>query len=264
MTQGFNYITQTGPGHHYGMEYEAGLMNRAQLHKKRPAGITMKIVSSRSFVLLLCFSVFSLYAAAQEEEVLRSADSLKTVTVEIDSTAPEGKKIKKINVYDPRKAAFRSAVLPGWGQIYNKKYWKLPIVYGALGITGYIFFDNINTYREYRHAYAVRYRTALPNADSTEYHQLKQIYKIIEPGSIRAARDEFRRYIDYSVLFFILFWGLNVVDAAVDAHLKSFDVSPDLSFQFKPGYSEMAGTTGASFVVHIGKRKNSTLIRSRF
>jgi hypothetical protein len=62
-------------------------------------------------------------------------------------------------------------------------------------------------------------------------------------------RDEFRRNIDYSVLVFLVFWGLNVVDASVDAHLKSFDVSPDLSLQFKAGYSELARTNGFSVVI---------------
>lgn len=265
--QGFNHMMQTTGYSHYGMEYDAGIGNRAPGNKKRPVQRLMRIFFSPAFFLIPAVIFLSSNTlVAQEEEVLRSADSLKTVTVDIDTTAPEGKKIKKVNVYDPRKAAFRSAVLPGWGQVYNRKYWKLPIVYGALGITGYIFFDNINTYKEYRHAYTVRYKAALPlpQRDSTGYNELKEIYKIIEPGSIRAARDEFRRYIDYSVLFFILFWGLNVVDAAVDAHLKSFDVSPDLSFKFKPGYSEMAGTTGLSFVLHIGKQKNTGLLRSKF
>ena len=67
-------------------------------------------------------------------------------------------------------------------------------------------------------------------------------------------RDEYRRDIDYSVLFFVVLWGLNVVDAAVDAHLKAFDVSPDLSIQLKPGRSELAGTHGLSLVVNIGKK----------
>lgn len=200
---------------------------------------------------------------AQQKEILKSVDSSKTVTAVIDSTG-DSTKTKKIKVYSPGKAAFRSAVLPGWGQIYNKKYWKLPIVYGALGITGYIFLDNIKTYREYREAYTIRYRAALNPPDSTGYDDLKEIYKKISPESIRTARDRFRQYIDYSVLFFVLFWGLNVVDAAVDAHLKGFDVSPDLSLRFKPGYSEMARTSGISLVLAIGKTKNATLLPSRF
>ena len=201
---------------------------------------------------------------AQKKEILVSADSSNTVTATIDSTA-SGKKIKKVNVYSPRKAAIRSAILPGWGQIYNKKYWKLPIVYGAIGITGYIFVDNIKTYREYRSAYTIRYRSSLPApyTDSTGYNDLKEIYKKISPESIRAARDQFRQYIDYSVIFFLIFWGLNVVDASVDAHLKSFDVSPDLTFNIKPCYSEMAGTSGLSLVLNIGKKKPA-LLTSRF
>ena len=75
---------------------------------------------------------------------------------------------------------------------------------------------------------------------------MKDIYKVLSPGSIRTARDEFRRYVDYSALIFILFWGLNVVDATVDAHLKGFDVSPDLSLHLKAGYSDFAKTNGVS------------------
>jgi Family of unknown function (DUF5683) len=221
-------------------------------------------ISGKIFLLLTCLAMLSGVSIAQKKEILVAADSSKTVTATIDSTA-SGKKIKKVNVYSPRKAAIRSAILPGWGQIYNKKYWKLPIVYGAIGITGYIFVDNIKTYREYRSAYTIRYRASLPapNTDSTGYNDLKEIYKKISPESIRAARDQFRQYIDYSVVFFLIFWGLNVVDASVDAHLKSFDVSPDLTFNIKPCYSELAGTSGLSLVLNIGKKKPA-LLTSRF
>jgi hypothetical protein len=78
---------------------------------------------------------------------------------------------------------------------------------------------------------------------------LDNVYKVLSPNSIRSARDEFRRYVDYSALVFILLWGLNVIDAAVDAHLKNFDVSPDLSLQFRAGYSDMARTNGISLVL---------------
>ncbi len=174
-----------------------------------------------------------------------------------DST-PVVKKKVIFNKYDsatkahpPRAAAFRSAIIPGWGQVYNKKYWKVPIVYTALGITGFIFLDNIKTYKEYKFAYAARIKAEQQPPDSTDYFKLKELYKLISPGSIQAARNRFRQYVDYSALFFIIFWGLNVVDATVDAHLKSFDVSPDLSLQIKPGHSEMAGTNGISLVLHI-------------
>ena len=226
-----------------------------------------KKVFARLFFLLVCFTTIPDLAFAQEKEVLKSADSLKTVTVIIDSTAPEGKKIKKVNVYNPRKAAIRSAILPGWGQVYNKKYWKLPIVYGALGTSAYVFFFNLQTYKDTRLAYTIKYNMRLPGAtaaDSARFNDIPDYLKPISEGSLRSYRDSYRRDIDYSVLFFVLLWGLNVVDAAVDAHLKSFDVSPDLSLRFKPGYSEMAGTSGLSLVLNVGKKKQTTLLPSRF
>jgi len=195
--------------------------------------------------------LFSLFSFAQGTATSPSArkDSTPVVTKKTISNRYDS----ATKAHPPKVAAIRSAILPGWGQIYNKKYWKLPIVYGALGITGFIFIDNIKTYKEYRFAYAARYKAeqAPPARDSTDYFKLKQIYKLISPESIRAARNQFRQYVDYSVLFFLIFWGLNVVDATVDAHLRSFDVSPDLSLQIRPGHSEMAGTNGISLVLHI-------------
>jgi hypothetical protein len=172
-----------------------------------------------------------------------------------DSSGSKKSKVDtaKQKIYDPKVAARRSAIIPGWGQAYNKKYWKIPIIYAGLGVTGYIFVNNIKIYKEYKFAYSARIKAEPPTKDSTDYHQLDEIYKVLSPNSIRSARDEFRRYVDYSALVFILLWGLNVVDAAVDAHLKNFDVSPDLSLQIRPGYSDMARTNGVSLVLKIGK-----------
>jgi hypothetical protein len=78
---------------------------------------------------------------------------------------------------------------------------------------------------------------------------LAPIYQQLEINQVRNFRDQYRQNIDYSVLVFILLWGLNVADAAVDAHLKSFDVSPDLGFHLRFGHSQLAGTNGVSFVL---------------
>src|SRR4030095_4367871 len=125
-----------------------------------------------------------------------------------DSSATKKSKVDTVKkkIYDPKVAARRSAIIPGWGQIYNKKYWKLPIVYGALGVTGVIFVNNIKYYKEYKFAYSARVKEAASPSDSTDYHQLDNIYKVLSPNSIRSARDEFRRYVDYSALIFIVFW----------------------------------------------------------
>jgi hypothetical protein len=172
---------------------------------------------------------------------------------------PSNDKLNK-NRYDslsrlhrPRTAAIRSAILPGLGQIYNKKYWKLPIVYGALGTCAGVFVYNLNNYKDTRFAYRVKYNMRVNRTDSLLFNQIDPLLKPIDEESLRYYRDQFRRDIDYSVLFFMILWGLNVVDATVDAHLKSFDVGPDLSLQFKPGRSEMAGTSGLSVVLKIGK-----------
>ncbi len=162
----------------------------------------------------------------------------------------------------PKKATIRSAIIPGWGQAYNKKYWKIPLVYGALGTTAVVFFYNVKTYRELRFAYQAKYKASLPAfdpnstypgpfRDSADFFKINPLYLPYDANSLRLYRNEFRSNIDYSVLFFILFWGLNVVDATVDAHLKLFDVNPDLSFKMKFGPSRMAGTTGLSFIVAI-------------
>ncbi|MBB1284961.1 hypothetical protein HRH25_11310 [Flavisolibacter sp. BT320] len=173
-------------------------------------------------------------------------------------------------VFSPKKATIRSAIIPGWGQIYNKKYWKLPLIYGALGTTAYVFFYNVKTYRELRFAYQAKYKAALPPydparpnqpgpfRDSSDYFKIKPEYILFDANSLRLYRNEFRSNVDYSVLVFIIFWGLNVVDATVDAHLKLFDVNPDLSFKMKFGPSQMAGTNGLSLVLAFNKKRTYT------
>ena len=197
------------------------------------------------YLLISLFFLSTAYSQVPAENPVVIKDSATSKKSKTDTT--------KKKVYDPKVAARRSAIIPGWGQAYNKKYWKIPIVYGGLGVTGYIFVNNIKIYKEYKFAYAARVKAEPPTLDSTDYNQLDNIYKVLSPNSIRSARDEFRRYVDYSALIFIILWGLNVVDAAVDAHLKNFDISPDLSLQLRPGYSELAQTSGVSLVLKIGK-----------
>jgi len=190
--------------------------------------------------------------------VVTDTTPVKTsITVKKVNTTKDKKIDSVLKNHSPRIAAIRSAIFPGLGQIYNKKYWKLPIVYGGIGAATYVFIDNIKTYHEYRFAYNARYKAALPTHDSTDYFKLKTIYKVVQPESIRAARNKFRQNVDYSVLFFILLWGLNVVDATVDAHLKAFDVSPNLSLNIVPGHSELANTNGLSLMLNIGNNKRN-------
>lgn len=223
-------------------------------------------LKTRSLVIAVIILI-SLTTHAQEKERLLSVDSTKTTTIKVDSTKNGVE--KKVRVYSPRKAAIRSAILPGLGQIYNKKYWKLPIVYAALGVSGGVFIFNLSSYKNTRFAYQAKYKAAQPGAtaaDSVDYFKIKSPLERYSLETLRYYRDSYRRDIDYSVLVFVILWGLNVVDATVDSHLKAFDVSPDLSLKIKPGHSQMSGTTGLSLVLTIGKNINPKpgLIQSRF
>lgn len=218
-----------------------------------------KFLKHSIFILLLFFAeaTFSnLHAQTILDSTGKKMDSFTKNNVVVDTSA---------NIHSPHKASVRSAMLPGWGQIYNKSYWKLPVIYGALGTTGVIFVHNVKTYKELRFAFTARYEASLPTPatapanytgpyqDSTKFRMLKSVYQNprLYLNQIKENRDAFRRNVDYSVLVFAIFWALNIVDASVDANLKSFDVSPDLGFRFKAGYSDMARTNGVGLVLYI-------------
>jgi hypothetical protein len=153
-----------------------------------------------------------------------------------------------LRTHSPRTAAIRSAMVPGWGQAYNKKYWKIPIVYAALGTSVGVFVYNLRWYKRTRFAF-----TTLTNKDTLNYGKIHpRLQAFVNSNDLtylQYYRNEYRRDLDYSVIAFLVLWGLNVVDATVDAHLKTFDVSPDLTFRVKPGFSEMGNTHGLSLIL---------------
>src|ERR1700754_1980456 len=126
----------------------------------------------------------------------------------------------KARVFSPRRAAIYSAVLPGLGQIYNKKYWKVPIVYAAVGIPIYLFFDNKNWYNRTRYALAIvnspNYSHVSADSMAKVHPQLRNLVDQDANDRLINYRNEFRKNMDYSILFTLLLWGLNVVDATVD------------------------------------------------
>jgi Family of unknown function (DUF5683) len=199
--------------------------------------------------LLLLPVLCSLFCIAQNNQ----PDTLRKNAAPIVAKTFINKYDSATKAHSPRVAAIRSAIFPGLGQIYNKKYWKLPIVYGALGTCAGIFIFNLDNYKNTRFAYRVKYNMRVNRTDSALFKDIKKELQPLSEESLRFYRNQYRRDIDYSALVFILLWGLNVVDATVDAHLKSFDVSPDLSLRFKAGYSEIAKTNGLSIVLKIGK-----------
>ncbi|MCO5235134.1 MAG: DUF5683 domain-containing protein [Chitinophagaceae bacterium] len=214
----------------------------------------------RHLILTFFLLFFARYTFAQNDTavvVTPGADSI--VTVVSDTVAKVVSAADTARKRSPaRTATLLSAILPGAGQAYNKKYWKMPIVYGALAIPAYTFVDNLNWFNKTRFAYNIAFAK-----DTARYKEVDpRLLVMVEQGytsSLQNYRNEFRRNVDYSVLVFMLLWGLNVVDAAVDAHLKDFNISDDLSIRIKPGYQPLANTAGIGIVLNIGKNPHHSI-----
>lgn len=155
--------------------------------------------------------------------------------------------------HSPRKATLRSAILPGWGQAYNREYWKIPIVYGALSIPAITWVFNNNWYRRTREAFEIR---AL--ADTPRFGNIHPQLRRLDAGSLLRYRNQYRRDRDYSVLWFLIIWGLNVVDATVFAHLKEFNVSDDLSLRVVP---KVNGMRQPQMGLVLGFRQKTTPVK---
>ena len=149
-------------------------------------------------------------------------------------------KIKKpVAVHSPRRATIYSAVLPGLGQIYNRKYWKVPIVYGGFATLGYFINFNNELYTKYKQGYSDIIDTD-PNTNSFKKLNVNPIFFEADKISqlterLRLAKDGSRRNRDLVVIGTAVFYALNIIDASVDAHFFNFDISDDLTINWVPG-----------------------------
>ncbi len=183
--------------------------------------------------LLFIFFIFTSIGRAQDEENgAKELDSIQTDLKQEGIVVQDSIITKKeeINILAPSKAAFYSAVLPGLGQIYNKRYWKVPIVYAAIGTGIYAYTYNNNLYNRFR----IAYKSRLAGFTSDEFYDLNN--SGIDPGNpdlsnqaLQSAQVRYQKNRDLSLLITIGLYALNIVDANVDAHLKQFNVSDDLS-----------------------------------
>lgn len=201
----------------------------------------------KQFFLLILISFGLLHGVdAQDTAAVKPVvPSVQTDTTKkraIDTT-------KKKAEHSPRKATIRSAIIPGWGQAYNKKYWKIPIVYGALGTAAGFFIYNRKEYIDARDAYRYKVDTIASND-----YLIKPKFRPVDAESVRQYRIGVRQYVDYSVLIFLLLWGLNVVDATVDGHLKAFEVSDDLSMRVNPAINPLTKQASVGLVFTFGNK----------
>ncbi len=131
----------------------------------------------------------------------------------------------KDSVHSPRKATLLSAFLPGAGQFYNKKYWKMPLIYGAGAVGGYLIHTNYNDYSRFRKAYIYR---------SDDDPDTNDDYPQYDANQLKVYRDSYRRNMELSVILTAAVYLLQVLDATVDGHLYDFKVSGDMVFQARP------------------------------
>lgn len=163
----------------------------------------------RYIYILLFISFFgctTLFAQAKGTNGLVIIDSAKVKGI-------------KINPLAPTRAAFYSAILPGLGQAYNKSYWKIPVVYGALGTGIYFYSDNNKRYHQFRDAYKRRLAGYTDDQYQGQYND----------ATLINAQRTFQRNRDLSLLITIGLYVLNIIDANVNAHLLQFNVNDDLS-----------------------------------
>jgi len=166
-------------------------------------------------ILLICF--FNSLVSAQSEELIIKRDS-SVVKKKVDFT-------QGIDPLSPSRAAFYSAVLPGLGQFYNKKYWKVPIVWAAVGTGVYFYVDNDKEFNRYRTAYKLR------KAGQQDEFTLDDGTELISEDGLVRAQDVLKKNRDIALFIAIGLYALNILEANVDAHLPDRALDTNLSFR---------------------------------
>ena len=174
-------------------------------------------------------------AAENKKRLLEMTSSTTPQVSPTPTDSINGALNKKVFIPNPTKATWLALVIPGGGQIYNRKYWKLPIIYGGFAGCAYALSWNGKMYKDYSQAYldimdsnpnTKSYEDLLPPNAQYNEEQLK--------NTLKRRKDSFRRFRDLSIFAFIGVYLISIIDAYVDAELSNFDISPDLSMKLEP------------------------------
>lgn len=188
-------------------------------------------------------------AAENKKRLLEMTSSTTPQVSPTPTDSINGALNKKVFIPNPTKATWLALVIPGGGQIYNRKYWKLPIIYGGFAGCAYALTWNNKMYKDYMQAYK---DAALGNWEANSIHDL------LPPGyldrtpktqiteTLRKRKDTYRRYRDLSIFAFIGVYLISVIDAYVDAELSNFDITPDLSMRVEPAVIDSQYSIGSS------------------
>jgi hypothetical protein len=200
-------------------------------------------VQSKFVITVLCALCFCFSTFSQEDEKDKETEEL-TVNTNAEVSEP-------IDPLSPARAAFYSAILPGLGQAYNKKYWKIPIVYAALGTGIYFYIDNNTEYKRYRDAYKRR----LAGFKDDEFYFDSAGNQLTTPritdDGLRNAQKTLRRNKELSLLVTIGIYALNIIDANVDAHLLQYNVDDNLSLSPHYKLNEFDATSNLGLTLNL-------------
>ncbi len=190
----------------------------------------------RRFLFLLGILIFVAFQQTEAQVVV--FDTVGNTVISADTIVKEAKTAKPAKVgkakkpHSPKKATIMSACLPGLGQVYNGKWWKVPIVYAGLGGLGYLVYDNYYEYNSYLHAY--QFKTGdLPEGETLNEHET-ELANHYAANQLQTYKESYRRDFEFYCILTVAWYGLNIVDACVDGHLYNYDISDDLSLSIDP------------------------------
>ncbi|HEY5327874.1 MAG TPA: DUF5683 domain-containing protein [Mucilaginibacter sp.] len=217
------------------------------------------------YLLLFWLSSSITFSAMAQSDTSRAAAKAKTDSIKLKrrdtvvSAVPVAKK-KKEKVYhpdtlhSPHKAVIRSLLIPGWGQVYNHKWWKVPVIYGALGTLAYYINWNNTNYQEILAISIFREHGTVPALTDKNYTRY-QLYINQSTKALYDATDYYRRNRDLCYLSFFGVWGINAIDAYIDAKfISAYTVDDNLSMKVSPGLlnqQQFAMNPGGSFIPAI-------------
>lgn len=192
----------------------------------------------KSLCLFVMLFVSALLVQAQQKdnngkEVDSISSKLKKKGVVVSDSSIH--KRPEINPLAPSKAAFYSAIVPGLGQIYNRRYWKVPIVYAAIGTGIYAYTWNNDQYNRFRDAFKSR-QAGFTNDEFFDLNNDGNPSGVADFSNeaLESAQERFQRDRDLALLITVALYVLNIVDANVDSHLKQFNVDDNLNVHLKP------------------------------
>lgn len=186
----------------------------------------------RHLMIFLCFVLTLAFQKTEAQNV--AFDTLNTI-ITSDTVIKQANTTKALNKHRPhsaQKATIMSACLPGLGQVYNGKWWKVPIVYAGLGGLGYMAYNNYYEYRSFLHAY--EFKTGdLPEGIALNNYETNLANRYVE-NQLQRYKESYRRDFEFYSLITLAWYGLNIIDACVDGHLYNYDISDDLSLNIDP------------------------------